>query len=148
MLAVVDCTVALNELCHVLAVRVSPCASLFPGQSGMQHLSAGWRNTSCCRDVLQGFLLLLQQEKLQHFLEAPPAAACPSCVCFGREAGPGVPGDTAAVTEPVLVLVGGTSVYLPFHHLMAVPCHVAGARPVGCQPCLSWQELEINLLLK
>lgn len=139
----VDCTLDVNVhqelLCHVLAVRVSPFASLSPEQSRMEkHLSAGWRNTGCYGNVLQGFLLLLQQERLRGFLEHPQCHPVPVCVCFGRGSGAGSPRGHGGCPSPGAAacasLVGGTSVYLPFHHLITVPCHVAGASPWAASP--------------
>lgn len=110
----------------------------------MRYLSARQRNAGCCRAVLlRGFLILLQQEKLKHFLKATPVPPCRILfVCFGPESGAGspwgrkgcrrVPG--AAGCTRAASLVGGTRIYLPFHHLIAVPCHVAGASPRAASP--------------
>lgn len=67
-----------------------------------------------------------------------PSSSVPRLVFALAGSGAGCPwghcGCHRAPGQPVLVLVGGTSVYLPFHHLMAVPCHVAGPSPWAASP--------------
>lgn len=161
MLAVVGRTPGLRMhqglLCRA-GLGICPLVPQFPQkQSGMRYLNARWRNAGCCRAVpLQEFLILLQQEKLKHFLKATPTPPCRILfVCFGPESGQGLPGDTKAVAEPRGGSLHPCRLARGWHPCLftfsspdycALPC--CRRQPVGCQPCLGWQEPEINLWLK
>lgn len=79
----------------------------------------------------------------QTFPESDPNAIPSHFICLlwpgkrGRVS-PGTPGlwqsPGAAARTRAASLVGGTRVYLPFHHLITVPCHVAGASPWAASP--------------
>lgn len=139
-----DCTLDLNVhqglLCHVLACESVTWCLTFPQsrvgcntsvQDGETPAAVGM----CSRD----FCSCYSRRSSNVSLKRPQRHPVPVSVCFGREAGAGSPRGhggchRAPGQPPVPVLVGGTSVYLPFHHLITVPCHVAGASPWAASP--------------
>lgn len=100
-----DCTLDLNVhqglLCHVLACESVTWCLTFPQsrvgcntsvQDGETPAAVGM----CSRD----FCSCYSRRSSNVSLKRPQRHPVPVSVCFGREAGPGLPGDTEAVTEP------------------------------------------------
>lgn len=145
MFAVVDCTLDPNVhqglLCHELACEIVTRCLTFPqSRVGCNTSVQDGETPAAVGMLLPGISALVSAgENSSVSLERPQCHPLSQFVfALAGQRGWVSPGTRSCHRAPgqlpVPVLVGGTSVYLPFHHLIAVPCHVAGASPWAASP--------------
>lgn len=138
--AVVDCTLACDSITLCLTVPRGRVGCSTPMQDGETPAAAG-----VCSRVF--FYSCYSRRKL------PQGQPCRSlCLLWPGQRGRGSPGTRRLSQSPGAAACAAAR---GWHQCLftfsspdgrALPC--CRRQPVGCQPCLSWQELEINLLLK